>query len=98
MRFTRRKRDGIKNIVKYRAAPLHNGGICGKMITESSPKRMKKMNAKKILISLLALCLILASFSACGDKNKTPNETEQTTDAPVDITPVEIEDEGVTFG
>lgn len=55
------------------------------------------MNAKKSLISLLALCLILSSLSACGEKNKTPNTPEQTTDAPVDTTPVIIEDEGVDF-
>ena len=55
------------------------------------------MNAKKILVSLLALCLILASFSACGDKNKTPDGPEETTDAPVDTTPVEIADEGIDF-
>ena len=55
------------------------------------------MNAKKLLISLLALCLILSSLSACGEKNKTPNTPEQTTDAPVDTTPVKIEDEGVDF-
>ena len=55
------------------------------------------MNARKILICLLALCLILASLSACGDEHKTNNEGEQTTDAPVDTSPVEIEDEGVDF-
>ncbi len=55
------------------------------------------MNVKKILASLVALCLAFASFSACGDKNKTPNAPEQTTDAPVDTTPVTIEDEGVDF-
>ena len=55
------------------------------------------MKVKKIFASLLALCLLVSSISACGDKNKTPNETEQTTDAPVDTTPVEIEDEGVNF-
>ena len=55
------------------------------------------MNVKKILVSLLALCLAFASISACGDKNKTPNGTEQTTDAPIDTTPVEIEDEGIDF-
>ena len=59
---------------------------------------MNKMNARKILVSLLALCLILASLSACGNHNKTePNQAEQTTDAPVDTTPVKIEDEGVDF-
>lgn len=56
------------------------------------------MNTKKILVWLLTLCLLLTSFSACGDKNnKAPNEAEETTDAPIDTTPVEIEDTGVDF-
>ena len=55
------------------------------------------MKVKKIFASLLAVLLILASVSACGNQSKTNNETEQTTDAPVDTTPVEIEDEGVNF-
>ncbi len=55
------------------------------------------MNAKKILILLLALCLLAASACACGNKNKKPNEPETTTDAPVDTSPVEIEDVGVDF-
>lgn len=55
------------------------------------------MNAKKILVSLLAVLLILTSVSACGNQNKTNNEVEETTDAPVDTTPVEIEDEGIDF-
>lgn len=55
------------------------------------------MNTKKILILLLALCLLAASTCACGNKNKKPNETEATTDAPVDTSPVEIEDAGVDF-
>ena len=55
------------------------------------------MKAKKTLIWLLALCLFVASFSACGNQNKTPDGAEQTTDAPVDKTPIEIEDEGIDF-
>ena len=55
------------------------------------------MNAKKILASILALCFILASLSACGNQNKTNIETETTTDSPIDTAPVEIEDEGVNF-
>lgn len=55
------------------------------------------MNAKNILVSLLALCLILVSLSACGNKNKDPNTSEGTTDAPIDTTPVEIGDEGIDF-
>ena len=55
------------------------------------------MKAKKILAWLLVLCLALASLSACGNQNNENNETEETTDAPVDTTPVEIEDEGVNF-
>ena len=55
------------------------------------------MKIKKILVSILALCLLVSSISACGNQSKTNNETEQTTDAPIDTTPVEIEDEGVNF-
>ena len=55
------------------------------------------MNTKKLLLLLLALCLSFASMSACGNQNKTPNAEEQTTDAPVDTTPVEIEDAGIDF-
>jgi len=55
------------------------------------------MNTKKLLVWLLTLCLLLMSFSACGNKNKTPNQEEETTDAPIDTTPVEIEDAGVDF-
>ncbi len=55
------------------------------------------MNVKKSLASLLIICLLTASLFACGNKNKTPNTPEQTTDAPVDTSPVEIEDEGVDF-
>lgn len=54
------------------------------------------MKAKKILMWLLVLCMLAASFSACGN-NKTPNTPEETTDAPIDTTPVQIEDEGVNF-
>lgn len=55
------------------------------------------MNAKKILICLLALCLALSCITACGNKDKTSNGVEETTDAPIDTTPVEIEDEGIDF-
>ena len=55
------------------------------------------MNAKKLLVGLLALCLAVGGLSACGDQNEVTNEIEETTDAPVDTTPVEIEDEGVDF-
>ena len=55
------------------------------------------MNAKKILICLLALCLALSCITACGNKDKTSNGVEETTDAPIDTTPVEIEDEGINF-
>ena len=55
------------------------------------------MNAKKILVWLLVISLLLASFCACGDKDKDANETEATTDAPVDTSPVQIEDAGVDF-
>lgn len=55
------------------------------------------MNAKKILVCLLALTLAFSSLVACGKKNKPDSETEQTADAPVDTSPVEIEDEGVNF-
>ena len=55
------------------------------------------MNAKKILVGLLALCLAVGSLSACGNQNQGNNKSEETIDAPVDTTPVEIEDEGVDF-
>ena len=55
------------------------------------------MKAKKLLIGLLALCLAVTSFSACGNQNNANNELEETTDAPVDTTPVEIEDAGIDF-
>ena len=55
------------------------------------------MNAKKILVSLLAVLLILTSVTACGNQNKTNTQPEETTDAPIDTTPVEVEDEGVDF-
>ena len=55
------------------------------------------MKVKKIFASLLAVLLILASVSACGNQNKTNTQTEETTDAPIDTTPVEVEDEGVDF-
>ena len=55
------------------------------------------MKAKQLLIWLLVLCLALVSLSACGNQNNVNNETEETTDAPVDTTPVEIEDEGIDF-
>lgn len=55
------------------------------------------MNTKKILILLLALVLALSCVTACGNENKNGNEIEQTTDAPVDTAPVEIEDEGIDF-
>ena len=55
------------------------------------------MKAKKTLAWLLVLCLALVSFSACGNQNNVNNETEETTDALVDTTPVEIEDEGIDF-
>ena len=55
------------------------------------------MKVKKIFASLLAVLLILASVSACGNQNKTNTQTEETTDAPIDTTPVEVEDEGIDF-
>ena len=55
------------------------------------------MKVKKIFASLLAVLLILASVSACGNQNKTNTQTEETTDAPIDTTPVEVEDEGINF-
>lgn len=55
------------------------------------------MNVKKTLASLLIVCLLAVNLFACGSKNETPNTPEQTTDAPVDTSPVEIEDDGVDF-
>lgn len=56
------------------------------------------MNTKRTLIWLLALCLLVTSFFACGNKNTTSTSvTEVTTDAPVDTEPVEIDDEGIDF-
>ncbi len=55
------------------------------------------MNAKKLLAWLMLICLLLASVTACADQNKSPNPTEQTTDAPVDKTPVMVEDEATDF-
>ena len=55
------------------------------------------MKVKKLFASLLAVLLILASVSACGNQNKTNTQTEETTDAPIDTTPVEVEDEGIDF-
>ena len=55
------------------------------------------MKAKKALIWLLIFCMLAASFSACGNKNKNENASEETTDAPIDTTPVQIEDEGINF-
>ena len=55
------------------------------------------MNAKKLLVGLLALCLAVGSLSACGNQKQGNNKPEETVDAPVDTTPVEIEDEGVDF-
>ena len=55
------------------------------------------MNAKKRLVWLLIVCLLTASFSACGNKNNSSNIPEETTDAPIDTTPVQIEDEGINF-
>ena len=56
------------------------------------------MNTKRTLIWLLTLCLLVISISACGNKDKTSNATQEvTTDAPIDTTPVDIEDAGVDF-
>ena len=55
------------------------------------------MNIKKILASLVALCLLVASFSACGNQKPNTNETESTTDAPVDTAPVVVEDANTDF-
>ena len=55
------------------------------------------MNMKKLLAWLLLVCLLAASLCACGNKNKTSNQSEQTTDAPIDTTPVRIDDEDVNF-
>ena len=55
------------------------------------------MNAKKILTRLLVAALLLTSICGCSNKNKDQNTSEQTTDAPVDTSPVEIEDAGIDF-
>ena len=55
------------------------------------------MNIKKILAILLIVCLALASFSACGNKQSNANQAESTTDAPIDTTPVVVEDAGTNF-
>ena len=55
------------------------------------------MNIKKILASLLAFCLLVASFSACGNQKPNANKTESTTDAPVDTSPVVVEDANTDF-
>lgn len=54
------------------------------------------MNAKKTIIWLLLVCMLTASLSACR-KKEASNTTETTTDAPVDKTPVVVEDEGIDF-
>ncbi len=55
------------------------------------------MNAKKILVWLLVISLLLASLCACSPKDKETNGSGETTDAPVDTAPVQIEDAGVDF-
>lgn len=55
------------------------------------------MNAKKILTALLALTLAATPLAACQRDNGAPSGEEQTTDAPVDKTPVVVEDEGTDF-
>ena len=55
------------------------------------------MNAKKLFVWLLVICLLTASFCACGNKNNSSGTPEETTDAPIDTTPVQIEDEGINF-
>ena len=55
------------------------------------------MNAKKIFVWLLIISLLLASFCACSQKDKETNGAGETTDAPVDTSPVQIEDAGVDF-
>ena len=55
------------------------------------------MNAKKLFVWLLVVCLLAVSFCSCGNKNNSSNTPEETTDAPIDTTPVEIEDEGIDF-
>ena len=58
---------------------------------------MIKMNAKKSIVWLLLVCLLMASLSACANKNNSPDASQPTTDAPIDKTPVVIEDEGTDF-
>ena len=55
------------------------------------------MNAKKILTALLALALAITPLASCKNENGAPNAEEQTTDAPVDKTPIFIEDEDTDF-
>ena len=55
------------------------------------------MKAKKTLVWLLVLCMLAISICSCGNKNNASNTPEQTTDAPIDTTPVEIEDAGINF-
>lgn len=55
------------------------------------------MNIKKMLAWLLTFCLMVGMLAACDNSKETPNPNEQTTDAPVDTSPVQIEDEGVDF-
>lgn len=55
------------------------------------------MNAKKSMIWLLLVCLLVTSFCACGGKNNSPDASEPTTDAPIDKSPVVVEDEDTDF-
>ena len=55
------------------------------------------MNAKKILTRLLVAALLLTSICGCSNNNKNQNSFQETTDAPVDTSPVEIEDAGIDF-
>lgn len=55
------------------------------------------MNAKKILTRLLVAALLLTSICSCSNNNKNQNSSQKTTDAPVDTSPVEIEDAGIDF-